>query len=38
MSDGAVVTLDIGILLRLSGLDVAQGNSLRCCLSIGAEC
>jgi hypothetical protein len=29
MSDGAVVALDIGILLRLSGRDVAQGNSLR---------
>jgi hypothetical protein len=29
MSDGAVVALDVGILLRLSGLDVAQGNSLR---------
>lgn len=29
MSDGAVVALDIGILLRLSGLDVAQGDSLR---------
>ena len=30
MSDGAIVAFDIGVLLRLSGLDVAQSNSLRC--------
>jgi hypothetical protein len=29
MSDGAVVALDKGILLRLSGLCVAPSNSLR---------
>ncbi|MNY72849.1 hypothetical protein D3C86_2114980 [compost metagenome] len=28
MPDGAVVALDIGILLRLAGLDIAQGNAL----------
>lgn len=29
MADSAVVALDIDILLRLSGLDVAQSDSLR---------
>lgn len=28
MADGAVVALDVGVLLRLSGLDVGQGNAL----------
>lgn len=27
MPDGAVVSLDIGVLLRLSGLNAAQGNA-----------
>ena len=28
MPDGAVVALDVGILLRLAGLDVLDGNPL----------
>ncbi len=31
MADGAVVALDIGVLLRLAGLNVVQGDTLLCC-------
>jgi hypothetical protein len=29
LPDGAVIALDVGILLRLTGLDVCQGDAVR---------
>ena len=37
LSNGSVVALDIGVLLRLAGLDVLDLDAALGCLSLGVE-